>query len=273
MLSSKAILTFACMNLSLEGRHALICGASQGIGLAAARELAELGARVTLMARNADKLKIAVSGLPKVNSGAHGFVVADFSNHNEVKEVALKLTSSEKIDILVNNTGGPKGGAIADAGIEEFTKTFEQHLLCNHVLTQAVLPGMRERGHGRIVNVISTSVKAPLNGLGVSNTIRGAVANWSKTLANEEGKYGIRVNNVLPGATNTGRLQNIIEAKAQKGNTTQEIITKSMVGAVPAGRFGEPEEIGGAIAFLCTPAADYISGINLPVDGGRTASL
>ncbi|MDA1382724.1 MAG: SDR family oxidoreductase, partial [Bacteroidetes bacterium] len=166
-----------------------------------------------------------------------------------------------------------KGGGIAEAGSVELGETFEQHLLCNHVLTQAVLPGMRERGHGRIVNVISTSVKAPLNGLGVSNTIRGAVANWSKTLANEEGKYGIRVNNVLPGATNTGRLQNIIEAKAQKGNTTKEIIMKSMVGAVPAGRFGEPEEIGGAIAFLCTPAADYISGINLPVDGGRTASL
>jgi 3-oxoacyl-[acyl-carrier protein] reductase len=132
---------------------------------------------------------------------------------------------------------------------------------------------MRERGHGRIINVISTSVKAPLNGLGVSNTVRGAVANWSKTLANEEGKYGIRVNNVLPGATNTGRLQSIIEAKALKGGSTKDEITKNMAGAVPAGRFGEPHEIGGVIAFLCTPAADYISGINVPVDGGRTASL
>jgi len=273
MLSAKAILTFACMNLSLEGRHALICGASQGIGLAAARELAELGARVTLIARNAEKLKVAVSGLPKVQSGKHGFVVADFSNHHIVKEVAQKLAKSENIDILINNSGGPKGGTISEADVEEFTKTFEQHLLCNHVLTQAVLPGMRERGHGRIVNVISTSVKAPLNGLGVSNTIRGAVANWAKTLANEEGKHGIRVNNVLPGATNTERLQNILEAKALKANTTKEDIAKAMMGAVPAGRFGEPEEIGGVIAFLCTPAADYINGINLPVDGGRTASL
>ncbi|HIB76900.1 MAG TPA: SDR family oxidoreductase [Flavobacteriales bacterium] len=261
------------MNLSLKGKHALVCGASQGIGLAAARELAMLGARVTLMARNADKLKVAVEGLPIGEHEGHGFVVADFSKHIEVSEVAQKLVDSSGVDILINNTGGPKGGAISEATVEEFTNTFEQHLLCNHVLAQAVLPGMRERGHGRIVNVISTSVKAPLNGLGVSNTIRGAVANWSKTLANEEGKHGIRVNNVLPGATNTERLQNIIEAKAAKGGVSTDVIQKSMAGAVPAGRFGEPEEIGGAIAFLCTPAADYISGISLPVDGGRTASL
>ncbi|PCJ80751.1 MAG: short-chain dehydrogenase [Bacteroidetes bacterium] len=261
------------MNLSLKGKHALVCGASQGIGLAAARELAMLGARVTLMARNADKLMDAVKGLPEGDHEGHGYVVADFSKYEEVREVAQKLTAHTKIDILINNTGGPKGGPISSAEVEEFTRTFEQHLLCNHVLAQAVLPGMRERKNGRIVNVISTSVKAPLNGLGVSNTIRGAVANWSKTLANEEGKHGIRVNNVLPGATNTGRLQSIIEAKAKKGGVSTEAIQKSMAGAVPAGRFGEPEEIGGAIAFLCTPAADYISGINLPVDGGRTASL
>jgi|TARA_B110000459_G_scaffold203396_1_gene259704 3-oxoacyl-[acyl-carrier protein] reductase len=261
------------MNLSLKGRHALVCGASQGIGLAAAMELAELGARVTLMARNADKLKVAVESLSTGDHEGHGYVVADFSNHKDVSEVAQKLADNTNIDILINNTGGPKGGAISEAGIEEFTKTFEQHLLCNHVLAQAVIPGMRDRGHGRIINVISTSVKAPLNGLGVSNTIRGAVANWSKTLANEEGRYGIRVNNVLPGATNTGRLQSIIEAKAEKGGTSTEAVQKTMAGAVPAGRFGEPHEIGGVIAFLCTPAADYINGINVPVDGGRTASL
>ncbi len=261
------------MNLSLKGRHALVCGASQGIGLAAARELAELGAKVTLMARNSEKLKVAIQSLAEGDHEGHGYVVADFSNHKDVSEVALNLTAGSNIDILVNNTGGPKGGAISEADIEEFTNTFEQHLLCNHVLAQAVLPGMRERGHGRIINVISTSVKAPLNGLGVSNVIRGAVANWSKTLANEEGKHGIRVNNVLPGTTNTGRLKNIIEAKALKGGTSTEEIQKNMAGAVPAGRFGEPHEIGGVIAFLCTPAADYISGINVPVDGGRSASL
>ena len=261
------------MNLSLEGRQALVCGASQGIGLAAAKELAELGARVTLLARNEESLKEACATLPEVTSGDHDYAVADFSNSEGVGEVARDLAAKHNYDILINNTGGPAGGPISEASPSAFVATFEQHLLCNHQLVGALLPGMRERGHGRIVNVISTSVKAPLNNLGVSNTIRGAVANWSKTLANEEGKHGIRVNNVLPGATSTGRLHGILEAKSAKTGKSMEEVRKGMISAVPAGRFGEPEEVGSAIAFLCTPAADYISGINLPVDGGRTASL
>lgn len=261
------------MNLSLEGRRALVCGASQGIGLAAAQELASLGARITLLARNEESLKSALAILPEVSSGSHDYAVADFSNSNNVSDVATDLVKTHEFDILINNTGGPAGGPISEANSDAFIATFEQHLLCNHKLVQALLPGMRSRGHGRIVNVISTSVKAPLNNLGVSNTIRGAVANWSKTLANEEGKNGIRVNNVLPGATNTSRLQGILEAKATKTGKSMDEVRNEMIGAVPAGRFGEPIEIGSAIAFLCTPAADYISGINLPVDGGRTASL
>ena len=261
------------MNLSLEGRRALVCGASQGIGLAAAQELAGLGARVTLLARNEESLKSAIDTLPEVSSGSHDYAVADFSKSDNVAKVAQTLVNSHDFDILINNTGGPAGGPISEADASAFVATFEQHLLCNHKLAQALLPGMRERGHGRIVNVISTSVKAPLNNLGVSNTIRGAVANWSKTLANEEGKNGIRVNNVLPGATSTSRLKGILEAKASKTGKSMEDVRNAMIGAVPAGRFGHPEEIGSAIAFLCTPAADYISGINLPVDGGRTASL
>ena len=261
------------MNLSLEGRNALVCGASQGIGLAAAQELAGLGARVTLLARNEESLKAALVTLPKVSSRTHDYAVADFSNSDNVGQVAEGLAKLNDFDILINNTGGPAGGPISDADASAFVATFEQHLLCNHKLVQALLPGMRERGHGRIINVISTSVKAPLNNLGVSNTIRGAVANWSKTLANEEGENGIRVNNVLPGATSTSRLQGILEAKASKTGKSMDEVRNAMIGAVPAGRFGKPEEIGSAIAFLCTPAADYISGINLPVDGGRTASL
>ena len=261
------------MNLSLEGRQALVCGASQGIGLAAAQELAGLGARITLLARNEQSLKSALDTLPEVSSGSHDYAVANFSKSNDVAEVAKSLVKSHDFDILINNTGGPAGGPISEANSSAFVSTFEQHLLCNHKLAQALLPGMRERGHGRIVNVISTSVKAPLQNLGVSNTIRGAVANWSKTLANEEGKNGIRVNNVLPGATSTSRLQGILEAKALKTGKSMDDLRNVMIGAVPAGRFGQPEEIGSAIAFLCTPAADYISGINLPVDGGRTASL
>ena len=261
------------MNLSLKGKYALVCGASQGIGLAAARELAGLGARITLLARNEERLKSALLTLPSIEGGSHDYAVADFSKSEEVGKTAKELAEKIDYDILINNTGGPAGGPISEASTDAFVATFEQHLLCNHLLAGALLPGMRKKGSGRIINVISTSVKVPLNNLGVSNTIRGAVANWSKTLANEEGKNGIRVNNVLPGATNTGRLQGILESKSAKTGKTMEEVTKDMVGAVPARRFGEPEEIGSAIAFLCTPAADYISGINLPVDGGRTASL
>lgn len=261
------------MNISLKGKHALVCGGSGGIGFAAATELATLGAQVTLMARNPEKLVEAVAQLQPPAEGQHSFKVADFSNAQNVGQAANEVVAEKGVDILINNTGGPKGGPISAAELSEFTNTFEQHLLCNHLLAQAVLPGMREKGSGRIINVISTSVKSPLNGLGVSNTIRGAVANWSKTLANEEGKYGIRINNVLPGATNTARLNDIIEAKSSKTGQSRETIESNMTGIIPAGRFGKPQEIGAAIAFLCTPAAEYISGINLPVDGGRTTCL
>ena len=259
------------MEITLKNKNAIVCGSTQGIGKATASELALMGANVTLIARDKNKLASVISSLDTKQGQSHSYLCVDFRNSDELR---TNLKSIDKnYHILINNTGGPKGGPISVAELSEFTNTFEQHLLCNHLLAQAVLPGMRERGHGRIINVISTSVKSPLNGLGVSNTIRGAVANWSKTLANEEGKHGIRINNVLPGATNTARLNDIIEAKSSKTGQSRETIETNMTGIIPAGRFGEPQEIGAAIAFLCTPAAEYISGINLPVDGGRTTCL
>jgi len=258
------------MQLDLQGKHALVCGASQGIGLAAARELAALGARCTLMARNESRLEAAVQTLP---GEGHGLAVADFSDPESVSAVAEGVASSNPVDILVNNTGGPPGGPAHAADPGAYLAAFSQHLICNQRLVQAVLPGMRAAGGGRIVNVISTSVKQPLDGLGVSNTVRGAVANWAKTLANELGPDGITVNNVLPGATRTARLDQIAESKAAKTGQTPEAVLASMAQAVPLRRLGEAEEIGAAIAFLCSPAAAYISGINLPVDGGRTRSL
>ena len=239
------------MQLDLHGKHALVCGASQGIGLAAARELAALGARCTLMARNEERLRTAVQSLPGDGHGVAG----------------------APVDLLVNNTGGPPGGPAHVADPEAYLAAFSQHLVCNQRLVQAVLPGMRAAGGGRIVNVISTSVKQPLDGLGVSNTVRGAVANWAKTLANELGPDGITVNNVLPGATRTARLDQIAEAKSAKTGVPAGDILEGMAQAVPLKRLGEAHEIGAAIAFLCSPAAAYISGINLPVDGGRTRSL
>jgi 3-oxoacyl-[acyl-carrier protein] reductase len=258
------------MPLGLEGRRALVCGASQGIGLAAAQQLAALGAEVTLMARNEERLQTALQTLP---GSGHALVVADFHDPNQVSRALNLVLSAGDIHVLVNNSGGPAGGPIAEASIDAFESTFRQHLVNNHLLAQGVFPGMKRAQWGRIVNVISTSVKAPLNGLGVSNTVRGAVANWAKTWANEVGSHGITVNNVLPGATLTARLTSLAEAKASTAGTTAESVLANMAAQVPAGRVGTAEEVGYAIAFLCSPAAGYISGINLPVDGGRTPCL
>ena len=259
------------MNLNIENKNALVCGSTQGIGKAAALLLAEEGANVTLLARNEEKLKVVLSELVNNGEQCHSYLIADFSKPNELKKVLEK--SDLHFHILVNNTGGPAGGPIFNAKIEEFENAFTQHLKCNHILVQTLGPFMKTQCFGRIINVISTSVKQPLDGLGVSNTIRGAVGNWSKTLANELGEFGITVNNVLPGATGTERLKEIINNKAQKTGKSFDEVAEAMKNAVPAKRFAKPEEVAAAIVFLASEQASYINGINIPVDGGRTKSL
>lgn len=259
------------MDLKLSNKKALVCGSTAGIGKATAIGLAQEGAHITLTARNEDKLKAVLTELPNNGSQQHDYIIADFSNPQQVAE-AVKATKNH-YHILINNTGGPPGGPIVNAEIDAFAKAFTQHLQTNHVLTQATIPGMKEVGYGRIINVISTSVKQPLDGLGVSNTIRGAVANWAKTMANELGSFGITVNNVLPGATATDRLASIIENKAKKTQKSIAAISDAMRNGIPAKRFAQPEEIANAIVFLASEAASYINGINVPVDGGRTKSL
>ena len=261
------------MDLNLQGKKAIVCGSTQGIGKASAIELALLGADVTLIARNEDKLKQVYKELPKPFGQHHDYLVVDFSVPEHLKHVIQAYADANDIHILVNNTGGPPAGNALDARPEDFTAAFSAHLVCNQILTQAVVPGMKKAGYGRIINIISTSVKMPIRGLGVSNTVRGAVANWAKTLSVELGPFGITVNNVLPGASLTARLETIIHTKAQKSGKSYDQVKKEMEEEIPAGRISSPSEIAAAVAFLATPAAGYINGINVPVDGGRTGSL
>lgn len=262
------------MNLNFSQKTVLVCGSTQGIGFASAVEFAKNQANVVLIARNETKLQEALSKLPTNGEQQHSYLCADFSNPKQLEQVIDTYIGAGGVcDVLVNNTGGPKGGPIIQASLEEFEQTFTQHLLCNHLLVQKLYPIMKARGGGRIINVISTSVKQPLPNLGVSNTIRGAVANWSKTMATELAPFNITVNNVLPGATNTARLQSIVENKAKQSDKNTDDVMRGMAAESPMGRIAEPEEVANAIVFLASPAAAYINGINVPVDGGRTKSL
>lgn len=261
------------MNLSLLRKHALVCGGSKGIGKAIGIALAELGANVTLVARSAQALSAAVQELDKSEGQNHDFLKADFEDLLDLRKKVSGLLSVRKYHILINNTGGPKGGPIIDAQPEEFADAFNKHIICSQILTKLLIDGMKHESYGRIINVISTSVKEPIEGLGVSNTIRAAMGNWSKTMATELAPWGITVNNILPGFTDTDRLQQLISDKASKAGVPESVIEAQMKGSVPLKRFAHPAEIAAGAAFLASPAAAYITGINLPVDGGRTRSL
>lgn len=259
------------MNLNLKGKRALVCGSTQGIGKAIAIELANLGASITLLARNEQALREVIQELP--GDLNHEYVVADFSDYKNVQYKIAQYLENSSIDILVNNTGGPAAGPITEAEPSAFIAAYQSHLLCNHVLVQAVLPHMKAQNWGRIINVVSTSVRQPLKGLGVSNSTRAAVAGWAKTLSFEVAKFGITINNVLPGATKTVRLESIIQGKASKTQHPVSDVEQEMLDEIPAGRFGTAEEIASLAAFLASPSAAYINGQSIAVDGGRTMAF
>jgi len=261
------------MNLSLTHKNAVICGSTQGIGLATAIILAQLGANCILIARNENALIKALNKLPVTKGQQHAYAVADFSDPSALAHVIQDIVSRRPIEILINNSGGPKPGPVTEASATDFMKAFNQHLICNQLLVQVILPGMKSLGYGRIINIISTSVKTPLPNLGVSNTIRAAVASWAKTLSNEIGQYNITVNNVLPGLTATTRYQKLVESIAENTNTPAAEVEQELIDTVPMRRIGSAEEIGNVIAFLASPAASYITGTSIPVDGGRTPAL
>jgi 3-oxoacyl-[acyl-carrier protein] reductase len=253
----------------LLGKKALVGGGSEGIGLASAQALAELGAEVTLLARREAPLRAAVTLLSGQHGQQHHWLVADMC----ALESALPQIAAGDFDIVINNSAGPAGGSLLTASDTQLLHVFQQHVVGSQQLLRAVVPHMQAKHWGRIVNIISTSVKEPIAGLGVSNTIRGAMASWAKTLASELAADGITVNNVLPGYTRTRRLEQIMAERAASTGKSPEAVAQAMLSTVPAARFAEAAEIAHAVAFLCQPQSGYINGINLPVDGGRTKSL
>jgi 3-oxoacyl-[acyl-carrier protein] reductase len=261
------------MDLDLKGKRAIVCGSTRGIGKAVAVELALLGTAVTTLARNETGLKSTLKELSTAHGQRHEYLIADFNEPEKLKSIIGDYTASTVVHILVNNTGGPPAGLAIDAEPEAFLEAFSAHLICNQILVQAVVPGMKKAGFGRVINIISTSVKIPIPGLGVSNTIRGAVGNWAKTISLELAPFGITVNNVLPGATMTDRLEEVMRGKSEKTGKSFDQIRDQVIREIPAGRLASPQEVAAAAAFLASPAAAYINGINLTVDGGRTGSL
>ncbi len=258
--------------LTLEGKNALVCGSTQGIGRACAIEIARQGAGVTLMARHEEALQTVLGELATECSQKHAYIVADFTDWNLVNDKARAHADGDvPVHILINNTGGPPAGPLFEATADGLLAAFSQHLLCNQALIQSVARTMRSAGYGRIINIISSSVIQPIRGLGISNVIRGAVANWARTLAGELGPFGITVNNVLPGYTRTARLDSLIQGRANRAGSTVAEIEQQMMSNVPLARFARPEEIAAVAAFLASPASSYLNGINLPVDGGRVA--
>jgi 3-oxoacyl-[acyl-carrier protein] reductase len=261
------------LNLNLSGRHALVCGGSAGIGRAVALSLAAMGAEITVLARNEDAVEAMLPDLIEAGAlQAHPFV-ADLDDRVALAALlAERIESHGPMEILINNTGGPPGGPLIDATTDALSVAFGRHVLASHLLVQHLLPGMVKTGYGRIVNIVSTSVREPIPNLGVSNTVRAAMAGWAKSLSMEL-PPGVTINNVLPGFTDTERLTALGKATAERTGKSLGAVKKGWLAQVPEGRLAAPEEVAAAVAFLCSPAGAFIRGVSLPVDGGRLRSI
>ena len=244
--------------INLDGKRALVCGGTSGIGKAAAISLSECGAEVVILSRSA-------SGENTLNCDLEDLDSLTISVTKEIEE-------NGNFEILINNSGGPPSGPLIDATPHDFEKAFRRHVLASQTLVQLILPGMKTANYGRIINIISTSVKEPIPGLGVSNTIRGAMASWSKTMSKEL-PPSITINNVLPGFTNTERLTELKKTLSEQKGISQEEVENAWLSTVPEGRLADPSELGKVVAFLSSPAASFVRGTSIPVDGGRTGSI
>tara|TARA_B000000475_G_scaffold111038_1_gene89892 strand:- start:39 stop:812 length:774 start_codon:yes stop_codon:yes gene_type:complete len=254
--------------MNFKNKSIVICGGSDGIGKSCAKLFADKGGSTTLIARNKEKLTSVISDLDTSKGQVHKYICADFNNPEKL-DIKINKELFSKTDILINNSGGPQGGLLEKSTLAEFRVSFDRLLLSNQIVTRHAIKEMKKQKYGRIINIISTSVKQVIPGLGVSNTIRGAVAQWGKTLALELGEYGITVNNILPGYTKTERLSELSTAKAKDLNITKEQIEVMWANSTALKRLAEPHEIANTILFLASEESSYITGHNLAVDGGR----
>lgn len=261
------------MNLDLSGKRALVCGASDGLGLASAIEIASLGGSVTLLSRSEERLAQALKKLPSVKVGSHSTVACDLGSRPDVAALCKKLAGDEPHHILVCNSGGPVSGLPTESQEEQYHAAFQAHLFSAKSLAEALIPGMKTSQFGRIIHITSVAAKQPILNLPISNTVRAAIAGWSKTLSLEVAKFGITVNNVLPGYTETDRLNELFTASAKRMSKSVKEVSDAVVAEIPMGRFGKPEELGAVVAFLATPAAAFVTGASIPVCGGWSKSL
>lgn len=261
------------MNISLKGKNALVGGSSKGIGKAIAEQLAESGANVTVMARSENRLKALVDGMDHSQGQKHQYLVVDFSNFEKYKAVISSHFENNTVDILVNNTQGPEGGGALEKNVEDYQEAFD--LLFKSVVftTELALRHMQKNKWGRIINIASISVKEPLNYLALSNTIRAAVVTWAKSLAYDVAKDGITVNNTLTGYFDTDRIAQLNSKKAEKLGIPPDEVRANMEAQVPVKRIGDPKEYGYLVAFLASEQAAFITGTNIPIDGGLLRSL
>jgi 3-oxoacyl-[acyl-carrier protein] reductase len=257
------------MEIRLDGKNALVCGSSQGIGKAIAIQFAQMGANVILTARNELMLKDTLSQLHKSSVQNHIYVVSDFFEPEKSLDlIKNSIRNYSAIHILVNNTGGPAPRQLTDSHSDDYIKSFKQHLIMSHLLVQSIVDDMKKKLFGRIINIISIGLKQPIDNLGISNTIRGAMGSWAKTLSRELAPFGITVNNILPGHTQTSRHDDLIKNISDRTGKSISQVKDDIIKLIPAGRLVKPEEIAYLAGFLASEYASMITGVSLPIDGG-----
>ncbi|GAB3421796.1 SDR family oxidoreductase [Niabella aquatica] len=261
------------MIISLQNKKALVGGASQGLGKAVAVQLAASGASVTIMARNEAKLQQVISELSASEGQQHDYLVVDFSDFESFKIKMDDFFSNHAVDILVNNTNGPKAGTVSEQKETDYQSAFSLLFQTVQYTTSLAVKGMKENRCGRIINLTSRTVKEPADNLALSNIIRAAVVAWGKTISRDVGKYNITVNNILTGNFDTERLNELFSLQAKAQNTSIEAITKTAEADIPLQRLGRPEELANLVTFLASEQASYITGASIPVDGGLLKSI